>query len=1387
MVVGGPSRKTTVSSGPSPGTLRGYNKHQEMDFAKIYLAMQKGHKVCKINVLKKWDPAYKLLTLNMDTRQLFLAKLEQAAVRSKPTLLDLRHVREVQTLDYKLSAIQIGDKWKKDREIQNFDPLKILVISYGTQFTLKEWTLLFESAEACRLWNVGVHNLMLDTRDRFSSSHCARIERFIAKHFYSLVTPGSEFVARKHMKPFVQTSLQYKVSSRQLQEVTEDQMNLLQFSKATRNFIHSQPYFEQGVNGYLQLFMSRFAELSEDAETVSFDGFMRFLENMQSDDMVSNRTRVVDFLRRENSIWDSTNEKVIHDMTRPLSHYWIASSHNTYLTGDQLRSESSLDSYAQALLMGCRCIEFGKIYAGVDCWDGQRKPNSQEFQDIVIYHGYTMTSKLLLRDVLYVIKHYAFITSVYPIILSIEDNCSVPAQRLLAQEIKEILGDDLLTQPASNHDHFTLQINPSETELPSPAALKKKIILKHKKLPIENEDLATFVSASTDEFQDTDILARECIKKGMLSLMDSVRHEWSSHVFILFPDRLCYLLDSCDDSAMKDDSVSMMGDEDREEDTLSEFGVRPEEQHITEEWFHGHCGRDEAKNRLLEHKDKGNGLFMVRDSNLFLGDFSLTILHDGKVHHVRIKTRIVDKEKKYYFMDNKVCDTLYELVSYYTRHYLTTPTFKMALTTPCPQPQPHLGQPWFSETADKEKAEALLSQVPEDGAFLLRYSSSDKNVFVLSIRVDGEIWHYRLKRDGRIFVVNQTVFENLNQIVEYYRSREFVRGISLRIPVNENDMSAIPAHLEIARGSYQELSQLEEKVLARALRPYRGTGEDDLSFPANAIITVLRKEEALWTGLWSFQLLFASESEDVLSSGNVLVVKDAMVRQSAGSLLLMCKRFCQKRPPLLEVVASNYNTIELAGTVIERVTDGEKQHVIKISHSAQQWSGQQWLLAARSVEEADDWQNQLWDLTRSVNNKISVLRTKEKSARIAAELSNLVVYCQAVPFDPAHVSNGSFYEMCSFVENKLDRLLEKGLISFNIRQLSRVYPHGSRITSANYNPVPMWNASCHMVALNYQTGDKPMQLNQGKFMGNGRCGYVLKPEYMLDEGFDPSRPESVTSSCPVRLTVQVIAGRHLSRRDKHKGICSPFVEVEVIGLPCDEATFKTRTIASNGLNPIWNQTAVFDVSCPEVALLRFHVEDGDFVGPKTDPFIGQAVFPLDSIRCGRWSEEFVLFTSQPYIWESTIASGFRSVPLLNQFSEELELSALLVDVQMITLADSSLSSRMAPVFRSKDRKLRSFDSVNSSASLASPSAPREIPVRPAVSSSVLSSSVDSPSPSATSIATRKFSAFQSQDSFDSTDSMSPTSNGTISSDKEKKRGKWGFPGFRFRSKDKDHG
>jgi len=51
--------------------------------------------------------------------------------------------------------------------------------------------------------------------------------------------------------------------------------------------------------------------------------------------------------------------------------------------------------------------------------------------------------------------------------------------------------------------------------------------------------------------------------------------------------------------------------------------------------------------------------------------------------------------------------------------------------------------------------------------------------------------------------------------------------------------------------------------------------------------------------------------------------------------------------------------------------------------------------------------------------------------------------------------------------------------------------------------------------------DKSMQLNQAKFRQNGACGYVLRPEFMFNNDFDPTQKSSLVDIEPVILSIRV--------------------------------------------------------------------------------------------------------------------------------------------------------------------------------------------------------------------------------------------------------------------------
>jgi phosphatidylinositol phospholipase C delta len=186
-------------------------------------------------------------------------------------------------------------------------------------------------------------------------------------------------------------------------------------------------------------------------------------------------------------------------------------------------------------------------------------------------------------------------------------------------------------------------------------------------------------------------------------------------------------------------------------------------------------------------------------------------------------------------------------------------------------------------------------------------------------------------------------------------------------------------------------------------------------------------------------------------------------------------------------------------------------------------------------------------------------------------------------------------------ENRFDKLAQTdpvSLVQQTTWRLLRLYPGGLRQDSSNPNPVHGWNFGLQMVALNYQNEDDMMALCYGKFLDNGGCGYILKPDYLTSfeqTRFNPWNTE-VLFDYPQTLTITIISGQFLPRSHvKSSDIPDPFVRVSTHGLRCDERMEKTKVVENNGFDPVWNETFQFSIKFPQMCLLYFSVLDYDLL------------------------------------------------------------------------------------------------------------------------------------------------------------------------------------------------
>uniref|UniRef100_H2M039 1-phosphatidylinositol 4,5-bisphosphate phosphodiesterase gamma n=1 Tax=Oryzias latipes TaxID=8090 RepID=H2M039_ORYLA len=1155
-------------------------------------------------------------------RRTFLVKLETRTIiwtRSTDKIegeIDIREIKEIRSGQKSRDF----ERYTEDPSVR-LDQAHCFVILYGTEFRLKSLSLAATSDEEMTMWVKGLNWLLADT---LKSSTPLQIERYWAKTAAKVQTV-KQLISCKDLKNML-SQVNYRVPNmRFLREKFPDlelrngDVSFSQFEQLYRNLM-----FDAQKNVSVVVFTER------PDRRILLEDFKSFLIESQNELWATDNNKVQEFMfdylkqplreveqpyfqqdefltylfSKENSIWDSSLDLVCpENMNNPLSHYWISSSHNTYLTGDQFSSESSLEAYARCLRMGCRCIE-------LDCWDG---PDTMP----VIYHGHTLTTKIKFIDVLTTIKEHAFVTSEYPIILSIEDHCNIVQQRNMASQFKKVFGDMLLTKA----------VDMAADNLPSPNQLKRKIIIKHKKLA---EGSAYEEVSTSTPYSENDI--SNSIKNGLLYLEDPVNHEWYPHFFVLTNSKIYY----------SEETSSNQGNDEEEEHREVASSM---DQHVTEKWFHGKLGagrdgRQIAERLLTEYcleTGAPDGTFLVRESETFVGDYTLSFWRSGRVQHCRIHSRQEAGSPKFYLTDNLVFDTLFALISHYQQVPLRCNEFEMKLTEPVPQTNAHENKEWYHANLSRSHAENMLMRVPRDGAFLIR-KRAEPNSYAISFRAEGKIKHCRVQQEGQTVQLGTSEFDSLVDLVSYFEKHPLYRKMKLRYPINEDTLEKIgtaePDYGSLYEGRnpgfYVEANQMPTlKCTVRAMYEYKAQRDDELSFTKDTIISNVDKQEGgWWKGDYGGKKQFwfpANYVEEISPSAAEPDITDMTENSPLGDLLR--------------------GSVDLSSCQIVPRPEGKGNRPYVFSLVLNTNMRTILDVSATNQEELKEWMNKIREVTMTSEAKLEEGKMMERRKKIALELSDLVIYCRPVPFDEEKIGTerACFRDMSSFPETKAEKYANKikgkKFLQYNRLQLSRIYPKGQRLDSSNYDPLPMWLCGSQLVALNFQTADKPMQMNQALFMLNGRNGYVLQPPIMRDDSFDPFDRNTLRGIEQVTLAIEVLGARHLPKNGR--GIVSPLVEIEVCGAEYDNSKQKTESTVDNGLNPMWPKKSFhFTVYNSAFAFLRFLVNEVDMFNDQN--FLAQATFPIQGLK-----------------------TGYRSVPLKNSYNEDLELASLLVHLDVI--------------------------------------------------------------------------------------------------------------------------
>lgn len=166
---------------------------------------------------------------------------------------------------------------------------------------------------------------------------------------------------------------------------------------------------------------------------------------------------------------------------------------------------------------------------------------------------------------------------------------------------------------------------------------------------------------------------------------------------------------------------------------------------------------------------------------------------------------------------------------------------------------------------------------------------------------------------------------------------------------------------------------------------------------------------------------------------------------------------------------------------------------------------------------------------QSDDEAAKVVKKPDKPSKIIDALSQMGIYTRSCHFKsflqveasiPTHVF--SLSERSLLQVHKIDPV---GLFTHNQKFFMRAFPKGSRISSSNLDPALYWRLGVQMVALNWQTLDAGMMLNEAMFANTD--GWVLKPAGYRRHSTARPTIEPELSPGSSQLTIEFFAGQDI--------------------------------------------------------------------------------------------------------------------------------------------------------------------------------------------------------------------------------------------------------------------